>query len=41
LASLREGWGIRLGLFVVVVNALAVFGFQLVAKKVLPNEKDT
>ncbi|MGI9072302.1 MAG: MFS transporter [Bryobacteraceae bacterium] len=41
VGKLAEGWGIRMGLFVVVVNALAVFGFQLVAKKLLPNEKDT
>jgi MFS transporter, FHS family, glucose/mannose:H+ symporter len=38
VGKLAEGWGIRTGLFVVVVDALAIFACQLWAKKLLPRE---
>jgi len=40
VGKFSEGWGIRTGLFVVVVNALAVFGFQLLANTRLASRKD-
>jgi MFS transporter, FHS family, glucose/mannose:H+ symporter len=39
VGKLATGWGIRAGLFLVVLNALAVFGFQLVADKILRRQK--
>jgi fucose permease len=35
VGKLAEAWGIRKGLSVVALNALAVFGFQLVAQRIL------
>jgi fucose permease len=35
VGKLAEAWGVRKGLFVVAFNALAVFGLQLVAQRIL------
>jgi fucose permease len=39
VGKLAAGWGIRAGLFLVVLNALAVFGFQLVVDTILQRQK--
>ncbi|MGI8958421.1 MAG: MFS transporter [Bryobacteraceae bacterium] len=35
VGKLASGWGMRAGLFLVILDALAVFGFQLVAEAIL------
>jgi MFS transporter, FHS family, glucose/mannose:H+ symporter len=39
VGKLAAGWGIRAGLSLVVLNALAVFGFQLMADTILRRQK--
>ena len=39
VGKLAAGWGIRAGLFLVVLNALAVFGFQAVGNTILRRQK--
>jgi MFS transporter, FHS family, glucose/mannose:H+ symporter len=39
VGKLAAGWGIRRGLSLVVLNALAVFGFQVLAETILSRQK--